>query len=363
MKRVFLDMYLAHNLGDDLFLHIVANRYPNCRFTINYYDNKYDEFIKNYRNIEKRLTLQKRILRKLKIKDYIYNIENIAEKNDALVFLSGSYFMEPIDKNNNEYNRRKELIDTFKLKGKKVYILGSNFGPYSSEEFYNNWNELFCKCDDICFREQYSYNLFKKLKNVRISNDIVLGLNVDKFKNNKKEKIVGYSIVDVLNKRNISDYYEEYIKSIIKSINLFVKNNYKCVLMSFCENEGDMKVINDIMKLLDKNTKMHVDIFEYKNNLEDAISLINKFEIFVATRFHAIILGLLLDICTMPIIYSNKTLNVLNDLNLQHICIEMKCLNKIYDKEYIKQRLKHGNKLRQNSKTNDQFKLLDKLLK
>ena len=69
MKRVFLDMYLAHNLGDDLFLHIIANRYPNCKFTVNYYDNDYDNFFKNYSNIETRVTLKNRIIRKLGIKD------------------------------------------------------------------------------------------------------------------------------------------------------------------------------------------------------------------------------------------------------------------------------------------------------
>ena len=36
MKKVFVDIYLQFNLGDDLFLDILAKKYPNCEFTVNY---------------------------------------------------------------------------------------------------------------------------------------------------------------------------------------------------------------------------------------------------------------------------------------------------------------------------------------
>lgn len=363
MKRVLLDMYLEHNLGDDLFLHIISSRYHDCKFTINCYENGYNNFIGNYKNIEKKLTLQNRILKKLNIKDYINNIEDIAERNDALVFLAGSYFMEPRDKNNNEYNRRKELIDAFKSKGKKVYILGSNFGPYSSDEFYNNWKNMFTKCDDVCFRDTYSYNMFKELKNVRKSEDVVLGYDFNKFKNNKKEKIVGFSIIDLRKKRDISNYYDIYVESIVKSINLFINKGYKCILMSFCESEGDLGSINDISMLLEDNIKSKVEVYEYKDNLEEAITLISRFEIFVATRFHASILGLLLDVCVIPIIYNNKTTNVLRDLNLELIGVGMNDLKNIYDEEYINKRIEKSNKLQDINNINEQFRILDKLLK
>lgn len=361
MTRIFLDMYLAHNLGDDLFLHIIANRYPNCKFTINYYKDDYKNFLKNYKNIETRVTLKNRIIRKLGIKDYINDIEDIAERNDALIFLSGSYFMERCC-NEYEYSRRKEIIDTFKLKGKPVYILGSNFGPYSSEEFYNKWKSEFLKCDDICFREEYSYNLFKELNNVRKSNDIVLGLDINKYKNIKKEKIVGFSIIDVKRKEDICQFYDSYIDSTIKSIKLFINKGYKCVLMSFCEEEGDLEVINNIISHLSKEEIMRVNIYNYYDNLDEAIDLINLFEIFIASRFHANILGLLLNICTIPLIYSNKTMNVLNDLRLKDIAVQMKELHKIYNPDYINKRLNEGNKLNRDIlKNNKQFEKLDEL--
>lgn len=363
MKRVFLDMYLQHNLGDDLFLHIIANRYPNCKFTINYCYNGYDRFLKNYKNIETRITLKNRIIRKLKVKDYINSVEDIAERNDALIFLSGSYFMEPCC-GDNEYKRRKELIDAFRMKNKPVYILGSNFGPYSSEKFYQTWKKEFLRFEDICFREEYSYNIFKNLDNVRMANDIVLGLDVDKYRKNKKEKIVGFSIIDVNKKIDISEFYNSYIESTVKSIKTFIEKGYKCVLMSFCEIEGDLDVINKIINSLSQKEMEKVEIYEYKFNLEEAINLISSFEIFIAARFHASILGLLLNICTIPIIYSDKTLNVLKDLKLEEIAVKMKDLNCIYNEDYIERRLNQGNMLEKDFyKNNNQFEKLDKLLK
>lgn len=367
MKRVFLYMYFSHNLGDDLFLHIISKRYPNCKFTINYYndDNDYDSFLKNYKNIETRVTLKNRILRRLKIRDYINNIDDIAHRNDALVFLAGSYFME---QNYGEYdyiyNTRKPVIDAFKQKRKKVYIIGSNFGPYLSQSFYDDWKQVFSICDDICFRDKHSYNLFKDMDNVRVANDVVLGLDVDKYKKNEKKKIAGFSIIDVRKKIGISQYHDSYIESTIKSIRMFIKKGYKCVLMSFCESEGDLDVINDIVNSLSKEESNEVEVYEYRDNLEEAINLISLFKVFVAGRFHANILGLLLNTCTIPIIYNEKTLNVLKDLKLSDIAVSMDDLNFICDEDYIEKRLKEGNKLNKDLyKYNKQFDELDKLLK
>lgn len=361
MKKVFLDMYLAHNLGDDLFLDIIAKRYPNCRFTINYYDKDYNYFIKNYKNIRTRITLKNRLLRKMKIKDYIHDINNIAEYNDVLVFLSGSYFMEH-SYSNKEHDRRSLLINEFKSKGKPIYILGTNFGPYDSIDFFNKCKEIFKKCDDVCFRDNYSYNLFKEINVVRKANDVVLGLDVNKYKKNKKEKIVGFSIIDVSQKVDIQQYNDLYIKSIVKSINMFIKKGYKCVLMSFCELEGDLKAINKIIENI--GNKNNIEIYKYKDNIEEAINLISTFEIFVASRFHANILGILLNTCIIPLIYSNKTINVLNDLKLGDIAIKMEDIDLIYNEEYINKRLIQKNELdAEISKFNLQFQKLDKVLK
>ena len=69
MKKIFVDVYLAFNLGDDLFLDILAKKYPKAKFTVNYVGKDYDEFISNYNNIIRRkYTTINKIEQKLKIK-------------------------------------------------------------------------------------------------------------------------------------------------------------------------------------------------------------------------------------------------------------------------------------------------------
>ena len=47
MKKIFVDVYLSFNFGDDLFLDILAKRFPHSQFTVNYVGENYDEFLKD----------------------------------------------------------------------------------------------------------------------------------------------------------------------------------------------------------------------------------------------------------------------------------------------------------------------------
>lgn len=50
MNSVFLECYLAHNLGDDLFLETLLRRYPDVHFTC-VVDGSYDWLLERYHNI------------------------------------------------------------------------------------------------------------------------------------------------------------------------------------------------------------------------------------------------------------------------------------------------------------------------
>ena len=95
MKRIFVDVYLSFNFGDDLFLDILAKKFPNCQFTVNYCGKNYDCFLKRYHNVNRReYNLAQKILQHLKIKDTLTNYDEIAREHDALVFIGGSIFRE-----------------------------------------------------------------------------------------------------------------------------------------------------------------------------------------------------------------------------------------------------------------------------
>ena len=341
MKKIFVDIYLSFNLGDDLFLDILSKKYPNSEITVNYVGSNYDKFISKYKNIKRRkYTLFNKVYQKLGIKDYLTDYESISKEYDALVFIGGSIFREE-EYHESLYKDRMKMVRAFNKNNKPIFIMGSNFGPYKTEKFFNEYREFYKLCTDVCFRDLYSYNLFKDLKNVRYAPDIVFQMDTSKYRENIKNNTIGYSIIDVRHKDGLSKYYDKYVDSTVKSIEIVISKGYECLLMSFCENEGDLKVIKDITSKLSIDTLKQVKIYEYNGNLEESISIISQLKLFVAARFHANILGLLCDVGIVPVIYSQKTSNMLKDINLDSILLDMDNLDKLYDMNTIESGIKN----------------------
>ncbi|SHH68349.1 polysaccharide pyruvyl transferase family protein [Clostridium grantii] len=339
MKKIFIDVYLAFNLGDDLFLDIIAKKYPNCSFTVNYVGGDYDKFISQYNNVNRRnYNLINKIMRRLKIKDALTEYNRIAEEHDALIFLGGSIFREE-EYHQSLYKDRMNMVKEFKNREKPIFVLGANFGPFETQGFINDYRRFFELCKDVCFRDTDSYELFNDMLNVRYEPDIVFQMDIEKYKNKKNKKRIGFSIIDVRHKQGLAMYHEEYINSSVKSLELLTASGYDCYLMSFCQREGDLDVINAIKSNLTLESLKKISIYEYKGNLTEVIELISTFQLFIAARFHANIIGLLLGTSILPIIYSKKTINMLRDINFNNILINMNELHLLYDNKVLKRAL------------------------
>ena len=328
-------MYLAFNIGDDLFLDIFAKKYPEHLITINYLGNDYNKFLSKYTNVKKRTYSNvNRIMTRLKLSNEITNYRKIAQEHDILIFLGGSIFREE-SYHTTLYQDRMNIVKEFKNLNKPILVLGANFGPYCSNEFKSDYKTFFELCDDVCFRDLYSYALYKELSNVRYAPDIVFQMPIDKLKMIPQQLVAGYSIIDLRHKYNLTSYLDEYITSTVKSIEFMVSKGYKCCLMSFCKKEGDLEIIKIILSKVKKNIINKIFIYDYRGDLIEALQLIATFKIFVAARFHANILALLLGIGVLPIIYSDKTANLLKDLNLDELLVYMNNLEKQYNEEII----------------------------
>lgn len=314
MKNVKLNMYLKENLGDDLFLKIILERYPNTIFHIQSNINYKNTFLKKYKNVKIYYGIKNKII------NFIYLITRqnkkmfhyIKNKCDLMITLGGSMFIE---KGKTKELLKQELDSLYLNDNKPYYIIGSNFGPYHNNYYKKLYENIFKKACTVNFREEYSYNLFKNLDNVKFYPDVVFSLDTDDI-TIKNRKEVAISIMDI--KKEL--YYEK----MIEIINYFLGKKYKINLISFCKYEGDEKAIKKIMNKLDN--KKNINIYCYKGNINEVLNVIAKSRIVIASRFHASILGLLFNKTVIPIAYSNKTLNVLNDLKFKGKIID---INKI----------------------------------
>ncbi|OKZ76588.1 MAG: hypothetical protein BHW01_07380 [Clostridium sp. 27_14] len=336
--KIYVDAYLSKNLGDDLFINILTKRYPQHKFyAISKGEKGYNT--KNFKVYSN--TYIFKILKKFQWEKYLAN------HYDTVVTIGGSMFMERGDTNRD-----------FSMGKNKRYVLGINFGPYKTQEYYNNIYNMLSDVEDVCFRDKYSYNLFKELPNARQAADIVFSMDTSNIKiTNRKRAII--SIISPKDK--IDEKYEEkYEEKMLELITFLIKKEYEICLMSFCKNENDEEEIEKIYSQIPENQKKKVEKYYYNGNIEEALNTIADSQLVVGGRFHANIIGLCLGKSILPVLYSDKTLHVLEDMQINTPIIDIRKLEN-FNIESIKDEdlTRHYNIEKQKEDAQRHFEKLD----
>lgn len=345
MKIVRLYGYLNDNLGDDLMFYVLLKRYPNVKFLYcdfwkattpfikfkNFYTM--DEFYNKYGTINHVFN----IISLKKHKDIFINKLKKKLENQIIgsVNIGGSIYIE------SERNIDKRMnYEITKLQKSPLFIIGSNFGPYKSEEFFNRFYSFFEHCSHVTFRDQSSYDLFSKLSNVNLASDVVLSEFPIPDRNGKYEDYVLISMVDIINKcsHRYKDDYFSFISDIIHECLCCKK--VPC-LVSFCDKEGDIDIINEFMKFIPLRMRNKIRIMNYSSNIEEFIILFRSCFAVLATRFHAMILALKFNKPCYSISYSTKINNYLDTYKLTNYCDLDKLCNysakKIFENYLLKE--------------------------
>lgn len=358
MKKYLIKAYTELNLGDDLFIKILINKYKNVNFYLISNHNYKKIFIES--NIESfKNTFFHKVLNKLanKFKKPINFKQSILlNKVDGVIEIGGSLFIES-ENYKNDLNLRNILLE--KTRG-NYFVLGSNFGHYSNQKFQKDYQIFFSKCKDVCFRDKYSYDLFSDLNNVRLAKDIVFGLN-DNTSTDKN--YILYSIIKPSLRKELKNKDEEYYSKIIESSLELLKEGKDIKFISFCKKEGDEEAIQKIISRIPKLYSKKVTFYNYSGDLNEALEIIKKSEIIVATRFHAMILGFVYSKKVLPIAYSNKIINVLKDLDFRGQYIDFNNLNDLNKHSILNSQSLENSKL-ENSKLDSLkiFQGLDKII-
>lgn len=309
-KKIFIMAYSRKNLGDDIFIKMILEKYPNFQFYMKIPDENFlDWLAMKYKNLH--------VLKGEDTDEELY--KSNVEDYDAYIYVGGSIFME----GGKVYNLTPKFYDFVrrcKEKNIPFCYISSNYGPYKTKEYFEISRQNFKACTDICFRDKYSYNLFKDIPNVRYAPDYAFSYNLKHQE--KIENSVGISVIDL----NIRDYLKDkssiYYKWILNNIDAYIKEGYSIYLYSFCENEKDEKTIDYLMKELGENEKIK-DV-RYTGNIDEFLELYAKMEYMICSRFHAMVLSSVANQKMYVTSYSNKISNVIDDLNLDIPLLNLK---------------------------------------
>lgn len=371
MKKVLLLAYTNHNFGDDMFIYTICQSFPEQQFVI-YADKKYKQTFKNIDNLsivkKNWLTrLYNKLLNKFP-QLYKFNFNTIGYS--AVVYVIGGLF--------NEDEHWNQLVDKYGIKRLKnmmwqnsydsktpFLLLGSNVAKVTTSNYIHQMEYLFNGLTDICFRDKYSYDTFKHMSNTRYAPDIVFNYNT---KAAKKDDSILISIwgpltsVDKFPQWEWAEYlWEPYKKFIIKLIEEFNNIDKKVILVSLCDNEGDLQACQEIKNECSLD---NFDIVNYNGDLESMIHLFEKASFVVGSRFHSIIMALNSHCAFYPIIYESKTQQLLKDIGYQGPAAHIENIE-TYSSKNVMQNYFQNTKMSCNEVKNDarnQFHILQRFL-
>ncbi len=316
MKHVMVHAYLAHNLGDDLFVTMLCRRYPKIKFHF-LADPSYKQTFQHLKNCrvysENDFSVRKlnRLFEKAGISGGFWKL--LVRRSHAVIHIGGSSFVQHYDDWSSFYEGDRYLAE----KSKGLYLIGSNFGPFTDPGYLEAYRDLFRKYRGICLRDQKSYRLFSDIAHVSQAPDVVFGLDNTGVPKKKKVLIAPVYLENRTGKYDISGFHKAYIDFHVKVMAHLIRRGYQITLAGFCLPQGDGLTMQQLFDSLDPSQKSAVKCVLYDQN-HSVFDIVREFadsELVIGTRFHSVILGLLSECRVLPVIYDLKTANILEDFH------------------------------------------------
>lgn len=306
--EVFLNGYWKKNLGDDLFVKTICERYPDSNFYLEAdpKDGSVFNGIKNLTVLYKNNDLLYKLIRRLKFPFKSFsNYYSMSNNIPIYIEIGGSIFIiDNIRQAKKAYKKRLRI----RRIASKYFIIGSNFGPYIDDRQITEYNNFFSSTDGVVFRDIHSSSLFNS-KNIKTAPDAVLSLNTICESSNQNYIII--SFVNLKSRNGFSkEMIDNYEQNIIDICNYYLLKNKTIVLFGFCEYENDNDFIERVSIQLSPKYKKNIIKYVH-NDINKSLHYIYNSEMIIATRFHAMILGWLYGKPTIVFSYSDKIVNTI----------------------------------------------------
>ncbi|MDY5290964.1 MAG: polysaccharide pyruvyl transferase family protein [Ligilactobacillus salivarius] len=155
MRKVLVFAYFNKNIGDDLFVKILQDKYKN---NYTFLVTSGTDRVQISENFNGNIEYYSKTMEKLdnllyKKLGYMYFLRKIISKYSDIIIIGGSMFIQ-YKGWENKYKFYQELIN------EKTCIIGVNFGPFYDNAFLEKYRSLFEVASLVSFREKKSYDFF-----------------------------------------------------------------------------------------------------------------------------------------------------------------------------------------------------------
>ncbi|MFT4225573.1 polysaccharide pyruvyl transferase family protein [Micropruina sp.] len=313
-REVFVDFYDYLNLGDDLLFFVLAQRYAHVRFAYAEQHPRPVAFrLPNVRRMP-RIPYVDGMLRRLRIPFSLNEAcrRRAIRQSRHAVRLGGSLYME---RGEWQDNVRRDLA-LLSSPGGAIYLNG-NFGPWRTEGFLATYVRLFSEALDVTVRDNWSFAQLAGVPQLRMAPDLIFSLSSDVRMAERGGVVI--SLINLDGRPGISEHREAYERAMAELVEDLVKDGQQVTLMSFCAAEGDELAVDRVASLVPSPARGAVTTHYYRGDMRAALTLLQRTETVVATRFHAMVLGLAFGCRVNCVEYSDKVANALDDLGLGHL--------------------------------------------
>ena len=307
-KKIYVWAFFQQNLGDDMFVQTLVRRYPQHRFFIAA-NPDYVQYLAQEPNVVLMSRVQfflRKAAGRLMPGLVAREKKRRMKQADAVVKIGGSVFMEYPG----WQNAPAEIPNSH------FFIVGANFGPYTSEAFFEEKKRIITRATDCCFRDLYSYRLFENIPHVRYAPDILWGYPW--FPKRTNGNGVGISVLNLSAFSGLEKQTEEYERNLAHICDLHCGQGDRVVLFGFCGPEGDKEAVKRVLSYCKNPEKIELEY--YGGDISGFLDAFNKVDVIYASRFHAMILGFAMGKRVIPIIYSRKQTHTLEDIGFKGAC-------------------------------------------
>lgn len=180
------------------------------------------------------------------------------------------------------FSKISSLFDKSKPKAKKHFV-GVGVGPFYGKKKASDFKGVFDGADSVFVRDDVSCNYLKEIgiANASVYTDLCFADNLDYIKREVKTKVQRVAVI-------LRDWDHDNNNINVSDIESSISGYEKCYIIF----GSDPKLVNDLKR---KN----LDYIAYNPEVQSFKSFLielSKFDVFVTSRFHAIVYGMMIGV-------------------------------------------------------------------